>query len=101
MVVFASLKVNTLQNWLTEFNLWLPPQESLSPDTDPSLMVGRSFKVHILNDEHKCVGLPVAQEFVLCEFQLLIACLFAQNNSGEGQGGGRLVQRWGSFADGL
>lgn len=46
-------KVNTLQNWLTEFNLWLPPQEALPPDTDPAFVTGRAFKVHILNDEHK------------------------------------------------
>uniref|UniRef100_A0A8C2WW67 RAD54 like 2 n=1 Tax=Cyclopterus lumpus TaxID=8103 RepID=A0A8C2WW67_CYCLU len=45
--------VNTLQNWLTEFNLWLPPQEALSPDTDPAVSTGRTFTVHILNDEHK------------------------------------------------
>lgn len=47
--------MNTLQNWLTEFNLWLPPQEALPPDTDPELVTGRAFKVHILNDEHKYV----------------------------------------------
>ncbi|XP_062258370.1 helicase ARIP4 isoform X2 [Platichthys flesus] len=51
--VLAIVPVNTLQNWLTEFNLWLPPQEALSPDTDPTLLAGRLFKVHILNDEHK------------------------------------------------
>ncbi|XP_041638846.1 helicase ARIP4 [Cheilinus undulatus] len=51
--VLAIVPVNTLQNWLTEFNLWLPPQEALSPDTDPALVIGRTFKVHILNDEHK------------------------------------------------
>uniref|UniRef100_A0A8D3CYH9 Helicase ARIP4-like n=1 Tax=Scophthalmus maximus TaxID=52904 RepID=A0A8D3CYH9_SCOMX len=51
--VLTIVPVNTLQNWLTEFNLWLPPQEALSPDTDPSLLTGRTFKVHILNDEHK------------------------------------------------
>uniref|UniRef100_A0A8C4HD82 RAD54 like 2 n=1 Tax=Dicentrarchus labrax TaxID=13489 RepID=A0A8C4HD82_DICLA len=51
--VLAIVPVNTLQNWLTEFNLWLPPQEALSPDTDPTVAVGRAFKVHILNDEHK------------------------------------------------
>ncbi|XP_018541314.1 LOW QUALITY PROTEIN: helicase ARIP4 [Lates calcarifer] len=51
--VLAIVPVNTLQNWLTEFNLWLPPQEALSPDTDPILVTGRAFKVHILNDEHK------------------------------------------------
>uniref|UniRef100_A0A3Q0ST17 RAD54 like 2 n=1 Tax=Amphilophus citrinellus TaxID=61819 RepID=A0A3Q0ST17_AMPCI len=51
--VLAIVPVNTLQNWLTEFNLWLPSQEALSPDTDPTIVTGRTFKVHILNDEHK------------------------------------------------
>lgn len=51
--VLAIVPVNTLQNWLTEFNLWLPPQEALPPDTDPNIVTGRTFKVHILNDEHK------------------------------------------------
>ncbi|XP_056130107.1 helicase ARIP4 [Lampris incognitus] len=51
--VLAIVPVNTLQNWLTEFNLWLPPQETLSSDTDPAFVAGRTFKVHILNDEHK------------------------------------------------
>lgn len=40
---------------MTEFNIWLPPQEALSPDTDPTVVTGRAFKVHILNDEHKYV----------------------------------------------
>uniref|UniRef100_A0A3Q3XCG8 Uncharacterized protein n=1 Tax=Mola mola TaxID=94237 RepID=A0A3Q3XCG8_MOLML len=51
--VLAIVPVNTLQNWLTEFNLWLPSQEVLPPDTDPALVTGRTFKVHVLNDEHK------------------------------------------------
>ncbi|XP_071388225.1 helicase ARIP4 isoform X2 [Centroberyx affinis] len=51
--VLAIVPVNTLQNWLTEFNLWLPPQEAISPDTDPAFVAGRTFKVYILNDEHK------------------------------------------------
>ncbi|XP_012714321.2 helicase ARIP4 [Fundulus heteroclitus] len=51
--VLAIVPVNTLQNWLTEFNIWLPPQEALPPDTDPAFVTGRAFKVHILNDEHK------------------------------------------------
>uniref|UniRef100_A0A672YBB0 RAD54 like 2 n=1 Tax=Sphaeramia orbicularis TaxID=375764 RepID=A0A672YBB0_9TELE len=51
--VLAIVPVNTLQNWMTEFNLWLPSQEALSPDIDPTLVTGRTFKVHILNDEHK------------------------------------------------
>ncbi|KAJ7999722.1 hypothetical protein DPEC_G00197360 [Dallia pectoralis] len=51
--VLSIVPVNTLQNWLAEFNLWLPAQESLAPDNDPDLVTGRTFKVHILNDEHK------------------------------------------------
>ncbi|XP_051979816.1 LOW QUALITY PROTEIN: helicase ARIP4-like [Xyrauchen texanus] len=51
--VLAIVPVNTLQNWLAEFNLWLPAAESLPPDTDPAQVVPRTFKVHILNDEHK------------------------------------------------
>ncbi|XP_030639905.1 helicase ARIP4 isoform X2 [Chanos chanos] len=51
--VLAIVPVNTLQNWLAEFNLWVPPPEALPPDTDPTHITPRTFKVHILNDEHK------------------------------------------------
>ncbi|XP_072522588.1 helicase ARIP4 [Salminus brasiliensis] len=51
--VLAIVPVNTLQNWLAEFNLWLPSAESIPPDTDPAQISPRTFKVHILNDEHK------------------------------------------------
>uniref|UniRef100_A0A8P4GJX6 Helicase C-terminal domain-containing protein n=1 Tax=Dicentrarchus labrax TaxID=13489 RepID=A0A8P4GJX6_DICLA len=51
--VLAIVPVNTLQNWLSEFNMWVPPPEALPPDTEPGLATPRTFKVHILNDEHK------------------------------------------------
>uniref|UniRef100_A0A665TA60 Helicase ARIP4-like n=1 Tax=Echeneis naucrates TaxID=173247 RepID=A0A665TA60_ECHNA len=51
--VLAIVPVNTLQNWLSEFNSWVPPPEALPPDTNPGLVTPRTFKVHILNDEHK------------------------------------------------
>ncbi|KAM4610353.1 helicase ARIP4-like [Polymixia lowei] len=51
--VLAIVPVNTLQNWLSEFNMWVPPPEALPSDTDSSLAMPRTFKVHILNDEHK------------------------------------------------
>ncbi|XP_041656027.1 helicase ARIP4-like isoform X2 [Cheilinus undulatus] len=51
--VLAIVPVNTLQNWLSEFNTWVPPPEAIPPDADPKLVKPRSFKVHILNDEHK------------------------------------------------
>lgn len=49
----TSFQVNTLQNWLSEFNTWVPPPEALPADADPALVKPRTFKVHILNDEHK------------------------------------------------
>ncbi|KAG9332444.1 hypothetical protein JZ751_014542 [Albula glossodonta] len=51
--VLAIVPVNTLQNWLAEFNVWLPSTEALPQDNDPNIITPRSFKVHILNDEHK------------------------------------------------
>ncbi|XP_061592684.1 helicase ARIP4-like [Cololabis saira] len=51
--VLAIVPVNTLQNWLSEFNTWVPPAEALPSDNDPAVVTPRSFKVHILNDEHK------------------------------------------------
>uniref|UniRef100_A0A3P8V5Z9 RAD54 like 2 n=1 Tax=Cynoglossus semilaevis TaxID=244447 RepID=A0A3P8V5Z9_CYNSE len=51
--VLAIVPVNTLQNWLSEFNSWVPSPEALPPDTDQGLLAPRTFKVHILNDEHK------------------------------------------------
>ncbi|KAM8862617.1 helicase ARIP4-like isoform 1-T6 [Spinachia spinachia] len=51
--VLAIVPVNTLQNWLSEFNIWVPPPEALPPETDPGRVTPRAFKVHILNDEHK------------------------------------------------
>ncbi|XP_069500208.1 helicase ARIP4 [Ambystoma mexicanum] len=50
--VLAIVPVNTLQNWLAEFNIWLPAPESL-PAENPDEIVPRTFKVYILNDEHK------------------------------------------------
>ena len=53
LLFLSPLQVNTLQNWLAEFNLWLPTQENLPPDTDESYIAPRAFRVFILNDEHK------------------------------------------------
>ncbi|XP_072506540.1 helicase ARIP4 isoform X1 [Notamacropus eugenii] len=51
--VLAIVPVNTLQNWLAEFNMWLPAPEALPADYKPEEVQPRYFKVHILNDEHK------------------------------------------------
>ncbi|XP_053325165.1 helicase ARIP4 [Spea bombifrons] len=51
--VLAIVPVNTLQNWLAEFNMWLPSPESLPPDHNPEHVQPRNFKVHCMSDEHK------------------------------------------------
>ncbi|CAL9702833.1 unnamed protein product [Knipowitschia caucasica] len=51
--VLAIVPVNTLQNWLHEFNTWVPSAESLPPGVDHKHITPRTFRVHILNDEHK------------------------------------------------
>lgn len=52
-VCVMSSQVNTLQNWLSEFNMWVPAPEAVQPDTAAGPVTPRAFKVHILNDEHK------------------------------------------------
>ncbi|KAJ8400171.1 hypothetical protein AAFF_G00398650 [Aldrovandia affinis] len=51
--VLAIVPVNTLQNWLAEFNMWVPPPESLPPENDPETIAPRTFRVHILSDEQR------------------------------------------------
>ncbi|XP_057673104.1 helicase ARIP4-like isoform X1 [Corythoichthys intestinalis] len=51
--VLAIVPVNTLQNWLAEFNMWVPDAEALTPNSNNGPVRPRTFKVHILNDEHK------------------------------------------------
>uniref|UniRef100_A0A3B3Z855 RAD54 like 2 n=1 Tax=Periophthalmus magnuspinnatus TaxID=409849 RepID=A0A3B3Z855_9GOBI len=51
--VLAIVPVNTLQNWLHEFNTWVPAAECLPPEVDHKHITPRAFRVHILNDEHK------------------------------------------------
>ncbi|XP_077469673.1 helicase ARIP4-like isoform X2 [Stigmatopora argus] len=51
--VLAIVPVNTLQNWLAEFNMWVPDAEALPANSNHGRVRPRNFKVHILNDEHK------------------------------------------------
>uniref|UniRef100_A0A8C2PA43 Helicase ARIP4 n=1 Tax=Capra hircus TaxID=9925 RepID=A0A8C2PA43_CAPHI len=43
--VLAIVPVNTLQNWLAEFNMWLPAPEALPADNKPEEVQPRFFKV--------------------------------------------------------
>lgn len=48
--VLIIMPINTLQNWLSEFNMWLPDTIS---DEEKEKIRTREFKVFILNDNHK------------------------------------------------
>ena len=51
--VLIIVPVNTLQNWVSEFNHWLPPTEMVSPDMTQEQVMPRSFPVHIVTDNVK------------------------------------------------
>ncbi|KAJ8259922.1 hypothetical protein GJAV_G00175010 [Gymnothorax javanicus] len=51
--VLTIVPVNTLQNWLAEFNTWLPAPEALSAENGPEKIAPRTFRVHVLSDEHR------------------------------------------------
>ncbi|KAJ8360975.1 hypothetical protein SKAU_G00175000 [Synaphobranchus kaupii] len=51
--VLTIVPVNTLQNWLAEFNMWLPAPEALSMENDPEAIAPRTFRVHLLSDEQR------------------------------------------------
>lgn len=52
--VLCIMPINTLQNWVAEFNMWLPPEEVInSPLHSTGEVRPRNFKVYVLNDTHK------------------------------------------------
>lgn len=51
--VLCIVPINTIQNWLAEFNRWLPPADAL-PDGAAAFNVRpRSFNLYLLNDNQK------------------------------------------------
>ncbi|EZA62216.1 Helicase ARIP4 [Ooceraea biroi] len=59
--VLCIMPINTLQNWLAEFNMWLPVDTSIGMEVRP-----RHFHLHILNDSHKTM---TARAKVIQEWQ--------------------------------
>uniref|UniRef100_A0A2C9JT34 Helicase ARIP4 n=1 Tax=Biomphalaria glabrata TaxID=6526 RepID=A0A2C9JT34_BIOGL len=57
-LVLCIVPINTLQNWLAEFNYWLPPKEKLHPDDN--LTQSRSFTIYIINDSMKTTAARAA-----------------------------------------
>lgn len=46
--------INTIQNWVAEYNNWLPEEGSVPPVTPEGLEIRpRQFKVFVLNDTYK------------------------------------------------
>ena len=59
--VLCIVPINTIQNWLAEFNMWLPPKPGLITDSngtfvetsDSSTVRYRDFEVYLLGDNQK------------------------------------------------
>ena len=55
--VLIIVPINTIQNWLSEFNSWLPSEELKGPDhPDQPPVRARSFVLHVLNDTTKDIN---------------------------------------------
>lgn len=52
------MPINTLQNWLHEFNMWLPLPEDAekSPLSKDGEVRPRKFNIFVLNDSHKTLN---------------------------------------------
>ncbi len=51
--VMCIVPINTLQNWLAEFNRWVPQSEDLVDCPEKQHYRPRNFKIHLLNDSLK------------------------------------------------
>ncbi|XP_044272177.1 helicase ARIP4-like isoform X2 [Tribolium madens] len=56
--ILCIMPINTLQNWMAEFNMWLPTEEAVatSPLTVHGEVRPRKFNLHVLNDSHKTLA---------------------------------------------
>lgn len=51
--ILCIMPINTLQNWVAEFNMWLPTETAASPLSEHGEVRPRHFKILVLNDSHK------------------------------------------------
>lgn len=56
--ILCIMPINTLQNWLAEYNMWLPTEENVgnSPLHVHGEVRPRNFNLHVLNDSHKTLA---------------------------------------------
>ncbi len=50
--ILCIVPINTIQNWIAEFNAWLPPPAAKGEEEEEDFP-GRSFGLHVLNDALK------------------------------------------------
>lgn len=56
--ILVIMPINTLQNWIHEFNMWIPLPEDVDkcPLKDQGEVRPRNFKIHVLNDSQKTLN---------------------------------------------
>lgn len=54
--ILCIMPINTLQNWLAEFNMWVPEDPESSPLKAQGEVRPRNFKLFVLNDTHKTLN---------------------------------------------
>lgn len=54
--ILCIMPINTLQNWLAEFNMWLPEDPDSTPLKAQGEVRPRNFKLFVLNDTHKTLN---------------------------------------------
>lgn len=54
--VLCIMPINTLQNWMAEFNMWMPEDPERSPLKVHGEVRPRNFKLFVLNDTHKTLS---------------------------------------------
>ncbi|KAK4876042.1 hypothetical protein RN001_012464 [Aquatica leii] len=66
--ILCIMPINTLQNWLAEYNMWLPTEEDSvnSPLHIYGEVRPRMFNLHVLNDSHKTL---IARSKVIQEWK--------------------------------
>lgn len=50
------MPINTLQNWVAEFNMWLPTDPESSPFKEHGEVSTRHFPIFVLNDNQKTLS---------------------------------------------
>ncbi|XP_044727054.1 uncharacterized protein LOC123290790 isoform X2 [Chrysoperla carnea] len=54
--ILCIMPINTLQNWVAEYNMWLPTDATNSPLLAHGEVRPRNFNIHVLNDSHKSLA---------------------------------------------